>query len=358
MMRNCFKGLVTFFFVLIVFVIISCQKGVDEILTEPIPDEVKDSTLLVKSINHVWNKGGSSPDSVTEHYFYDSVNKKLLVNWEGVGDFPSSDGVSAVFSYNLNGLLANVTFSVSPPYIMDEYAIKNINIQYDDNNVVKSFTRYFYDGFVDSVRFVKTLLTAGYYKLTWIDSFRLPQEEIVKRDAVFNVSGKPILNVSEIPYISGMDQAGNSIYSSYVETDSVVYDNEGSLSKIVRTYEEPNQQTKSEFTAYEFFGRQTKGNQLYNQRKAILNGIANIPFTDFDEWFDSFGIFSFSLEWIQHQQYSKFPIQSAKVYNSSAGFDNFSSVSEFDSKDRLKKFGGFFPDLTLILTEYTIEYYK
>ncbi|MGZ8556944.1 MAG: hypothetical protein ACXWWC_01355 [Chitinophagaceae bacterium] len=180
---------------------------------DPVPDKVKDSTLLIRSITNVWNKGGSTPDSITEFYSYDSANRKIKILWMGNGDFPATDGVSAEFSYSQNGLLTDITFTMEPTYINDEYTVKEIHITYDDENIIKRFKKYFYDGSIDSIYFTKTVLAAGHYRLTWIDSFLLIPDDVSRRSAVFDKKGKVILNVTEFPQSN----------TTFIQTDSVIY---------------------------------------------------------------------------------------------------------------------------------------
>src|ERR1700752_3089849 len=99
MLTSFSKKLLFIAFVPVIAVLPSCQKEIDVDLDNPptIPEGVKDSTLLIKSINSVWNKGGANPDSLTEFYSYDSVNQKIKIEWEGNGDFPATNGVSAGF---------------------------------------------------------------------------------------------------------------------------------------------------------------------------------------------------------------------------------------------------------------------
>src|SRR5688500_5349057 len=71
---------------LIILALASCQKDADPSDPDPIPDEVKDSTLLIKSIARTYNSG---KDSIVENYFYDTVNKKITLNWTDSGTEPS-----------------------------------------------------------------------------------------------------------------------------------------------------------------------------------------------------------------------------------------------------------------------------
>jgi hypothetical protein len=92
-----------------------------------------------------------------------------------------------------------------------------------------------------------------------------------------------------------------------------------------------------------------------------MNGIANMPFSDSDLGSfiadEAFGILSINLE-TEYMQYSKYPIQTAKVRMWDNSIRDFTSNSEFDNKNRLTKFTGFLNDYDLEPIGYRINYYK
>jgi hypothetical protein len=91
----------------------------------------------------------------------------------------------------------------------------------------------------------------------------------------------------------------------------------------------------------------------------MLNGIANIPFGE-----DLFrggisGVLSAFPDGYEPFEYSKYPFQSAKIYNYQTGqHDIVTAVCEFDSKDRLVIFKGFLNNFKLPPCQYEISYYK
>ena len=113
-------------------------------------------------------------------------------------------------------------------------------------------------------------------------------------------------------------------------------------------------------TTCEFITRESKGDQLYNQHQALLNGIANIPFgEDLFAQHHIAGILSFFLGGLEPMEYSKFPYKTASVYNGLRNvYEETVGTSEFDTKSRLIKLRGFFRDADLIPYEWKITYYK
>jgi len=351
MICNCFKGLVTICLLATFLFITSCQKGVNEILTEPIPDEVKDSTLLIKSIKTIWDKGTPDEDSVVEHYWYDTANRKLTITWNDENEDYVADGTKLELSYNAKGLLTHASYIYPAGYVPWEFDYQTIELSYDAANVLQNITAHYSGGSIESITYSKTMLSNGKYQLTWSEGMS-PDNDSTFRRVEFDKEGNALINYVYNYQYPSMSNSEHTL----IVADSLIYDAGGSVSKILRrvNYDDT---TNKEYTFYEYT-RQSKGDQLYNQRRVIMSGIDNIPFGDFDNIVTAaFGPLSFVLDY-ENVQYSRYPIQTAKARMWDGSFENFTANSEFDNKDRLIKFTGFFHDIGLEPTEYRISYYK
>jgi hypothetical protein len=65
----------------------SCQQDIDELPPMPPVDTLTqietDSTQLIKSILFTTVLNAGVPESLRENYFYDTVNNRINVSWEG-----------------------------------------------------------------------------------------------------------------------------------------------------------------------------------------------------------------------------------------------------------------------------------
>ncbi len=180
----------------------------------------------------------------------------------------------------------------------------------------------------------------------------IPDDGTTIRTVEFSPDSKVVLNTRETLLVV------NSALHKYTWKDSMTYDNAGNVAKVFtyRTNDEDN--IIEEYISEEYLARESKGDQLYNQRKLILNGISNLPFGDNDEMISfAIGIMSFQMEY-ESAQYSKFPIKGAKARLWDGSYENFQSIAEYDSRDRLTRFTGFYVDLDIVPVEYRINYYK
>ncbi len=340
--------------VFVLLVLTSCQKGVDIDLDNPppIPGEVKDSTLLIKSIKSVWDIGLPNEDSLTEYYSYDTVNRKITITWRDENGDYVPDGSKVELSYNTKGHLVNASYHYPVGYVPWDFDYNTINIEYDGNNVLQKVIVKYMGGSQESAAFNKTVLADNGYQLAWTET--MLEDDSIFRKAIFDKEGKAVLNHIEHYYYPS---PGLPAMDTTILRDSIAYDAGGSVMKVFVKSEFKPTNEMHDFTLYEFT-RQTKGDQLYNQRKLIMNGIDNVPFGDYDSMFaDAFGILSFSMEY-ENWQYSKYPCQTVRARMSDGSFKNFTSNSTFDDKNRLTKFTGFFHDLDLEPVEYSITYYK
>lgn len=338
--------------------LVSCQKGIDPAGADPgIPDGVKDSTLLIKSITWLYRNGS---DSIVEHYSYDTVNRKITLSWTDSGTEPLIPGYQSEYnnskaelSYNSKGLLVHMAYTYPPSYSPWEFDNNTIDITYDSDNIVHKIAVKYVGGSTSSCVFTKTMLQGGGYRLDW----NMSDPDTYFRTVVFSSDGKNILNTID-HRLTEMAPSGNPVEYKFINTDSLVYDATGNVVKVLTNYIDGRTNNVETYTSYEYNGRQTKGDQLYNQRQIIMNGIANMPFGDIDYPVeDAFGILSFNLDY-EYLQFEKYPFQTTKARMWDGTFKDFISNSTFDSKNRLTKFIGFFHDYDLEPREYRISYYK
>jgi len=343
--------------ILVIFTLASCQKDTNPNDPDPIPDGVKDSTLLIKSIAYLFDNGMNGQDSIVEHYSYDSVNRKITLTWDDASDNYVVDGTSAEFAYNNKGLLSRVVYKYPADYTPADYDYKTVGILYDAENILQKITTELGDGNIESLQFNKTMLPSGNYQLSWEETDPALPDETFPRKIIFNADGKSIIVILEHLF----KPAGENFYANVIIKDSLAYDATGNVSKVFTNISDTLNQYNESYTSFDFLTRQTKGDQLYNQRKVIMNGIANIPFdySDLGSFIadEAVGILSITLS-NEYLQYSKYPIQQAKVRMWDGSFRDFTANSEFDNTNRLTKFKGFFRDYDLELIEYKISYYK
>lgn len=344
-------------------VLVSCQKEID--LQDPdieIPPGVLDSTLLVKSLERVWGIGTPEIDSSLLTFNYDTVNRKISIRFSAPHADPGNsalpDGTEIVHSYNDKGLLSHILYNYPSGYIPYDYDYKTVDIVYDADKIVKSIAYKDGNDVTKQVSFTKTALAAGSYKLSWVIVYEEAdpsQSFSFHRSASFTADGKNILNTIENFQNEETSPSQFEMVSQGMEIDSLVYDANGSVSKIFKKLKDENGNIITELTSYDFTKRYAKGDQLYNQRQAVLNGIANIPFGDYDE----FGIFYNDNIDLEFLQYSKYPIQQTIIGRwQDMSYYTFNSSSSFDSKDRLAVFRGFFNDFEIYPEFYKIAYYK
>jgi hypothetical protein len=322
----------------------SCSKNNDDI-QNPDPGTIdsatimgfKDSTLLIKSIHNIdYDGDGAFYDSATAFISYDTVNKKITITSVGVDGSDKQE-----FTYNSKGLLSELHETGDA----DNSADYRINYTYDESGILKSVKG---TGGTDDDNFEisidKTLLSSGDYQLEWDEpSVSYNPDTHEHYMAIFDGEGRAL---------SYYDYANDKLSVS----DSILYDVEGNISKVTRTLSKPTQDDPDAMvtiTKYDFKSRDTKGDQLYNLYRIMYNGISNFS----DMYSGIYGPFS-----ANYFQVFKHPALATDISVPSG--DSFSVVSvndvpEYDSKNRLIKYNGFFDDGDIIYsTAYTISYYK
>jgi hypothetical protein len=362
MLTNPTKKLLSLLSLFTLIVLTSCQKdpGVDLDNPPPLPGEIKDSTFLIKSIAWTYNYG---EDSIVEFYSYDTVNKKITLNWtdtysDGIllGDQSSYNNTKAELSYNSKGLLVHATYTYPPSYIPFDYDYEKIDIQYDNENVVQEITVKFMKDNTVTIKIDKIMTPGGGYNLQWIIEDTNIYDDRYYRRAQFSSDGKNIFNIVDHRLVE-TSPFGTPVEYQFTRIDSLAYDAAGNVIKILTRTFNGRDNTTADYVSYEFNGRQDKGSQLSDQRHLIMNGLADLPFEEFDIVTYGLGILSFHDKYA-YLQYSKHPAETAQVRMWDGTFRNFSTGPTYDNKNRLVKFTGFFVDNDLEPNEYRITYYK
>jgi hypothetical protein len=350
-MKNI-KYLFIFFLFPSVF-FISCKKDISP-ATLNLPDSTtiagfKDSTLLIRSISKNLHDSatGAVYDSSTEYYFYDTLNKKVIISQTPVSSSTQSyNGVE--LNYDSKGLLVHIAEKyLSAP--ADNSSISSIDYTYDASNAIRTSSIKLFSGMNYGISFSKTSLPSGGYQQSWTDTYPYyGQPDTTYYTVDFKSNGK----LMDYAYSNG-----NNVSAKY----SISYDPNDNITKVTSTelfylkppYTVPDSSISVDF--YTFNSRDTKGDQLYNLNKIIYNGIAEMPHSVFRlSGPDEIEEYAY--------QYSKYPALSTNVYRTNQGngsyISKFNSIPQYDSKNRLIKYRFFFNDVQLDYTEWAINYYK
>lgn len=355
---------ISFLFLVLIFTA-SCQKGVDIDLNNPppLPGNVKDSTALIKSIKLKMldpSSGLAYDDSIKEDYFYDTINKRIILTLDHAASHPDYSFFEGIeHSYDANGLLANVIHKYKDGIILDDDLLVSVKLDYDSDKILQKIAIRLFNGDTRTILFNKTLLSSGKYELRWNEPLFMGfGEDTATVRASFDKEGRCLGSEYSYSYqrVAG---GGSDTYTQIILTDSLIYDATGNVSKIIINRIDTARHEEESYTGCEFLSHYTKGSQLYNQQQVLLNGIANIPFGE-----DLFrggisGILSFFPDGYESKQYYKHPFQTVKIYDwDTKQYMNFTSTTEFDSTDRLVKFTGFLNDTEIFPYVFEIGYYK
>ena len=362
MLTKATKNLLFIFSVVAALSLTSCQKGVDVDLNNPppLPDNIKDSTELIKSIRlNTLDLVSGLPDddSIKEDYFYDTLNKKIMVTFDHSASNPDYyNFIGFEHSYNNNGLLTNVIHKYRDGFVPPDDYLVSVKLDYNADKVIQKLTIQNYKGSIKVVTFSKTSLSADKYELAWDEPLNAGWSvDTINKRSIFSTDGRCL----KVEYRRMYENAMGEPLRFLIYTDSLIYDAEGNIKKIQATNIDTTNHTEENFLGCEFFSHYTKGDQLYKQKQLLLNGIANMPFGE-DLFFGSIsGMLSYFSDDYESMQYHKYPFQTAKVYGGNAiQYRNFTSTVQFDSKDRLVKFTGFLNDVDLEPYQFEISYYK
>ncbi len=310
----------------------SCKKNNNNSIDQPKIIQGKDSSLLIKSIRY--------QSKYVEEYYYDSINHKIiLTSTEEDSDYPSSS--KSELSYNSKHLLTGIIRKFKQSGSADTSIQFTVTIDYDDQDILQKIEERDFYGSIKTTIFNKTPLSTGNYQLTWTQQgHQLPNGTRITDtiQAVFNDSGQLISQLANFPYPL-MGTPDDTITSATITKDSFVYDNQGSLIKVLTNYIDTFRNINDNFTYCQFTSRLNKGVNLFNQRQLILRGISNIPFstTTFSGEAGVLSIFNT----VEAYEYLKYPFQTIVLHNYSGNDDlSLTSLSEFDSNGRLTYFKG------------------
>lgn len=355
--KNCCAGAVFFLSGLFLF---SCQKDInrvdDQIFGRNYP---LDSLLLVREISmDLVDPVSGLPygDSTIEHYQYDSVNRQITLNWT---DFSGNlmTGISAVFTYHADGLLSGVEYKFPTGYTPTSADLHRMKLEYDNQQVIQRITKTFGNGATESTVFQKTLLAGGNYQLEWAEANdEIPSLPVLRR-AAFDAAGRCLISEADYHYPSGLPGS----VAREKRTDSLHYTPDGNLGWVFRTLLDSATNTRDTFMLAEFYTRKQKGDNLFNQREMLMQGISNIPLDAYSLHFSGlFGILSYLPGDVENKQYMRYPYELGQLYNfGTGGYEVVQSLVVIDpGYDRLLIFRGFFHDANMIQLEYRIRYYK
>ena len=333
---RCSKLLLLFMFS-IIYIFCSCNKSKDDTIV----NGIKDSSLLIKSItNIIWGR-----DSVTEYYSYDSAKRKINIHWTYDFNYPNyfSSLQSADLSYNNKLLLSHISYNYKRHKSDDR---SEVDIEYDAENIIQRIVIKYFNGKNTTVNFYKTTLNGGKYQLDWVEHYVTNGvNDSTVLSSSYDSDGKCLSAYFSSSMPAVYDANGNvADYTLKKVTKTYIYDTGGNLNKIQTNIIDTFQETNETKTAVEFSGRLAKGNELYNQRRMLLNGIADIPeLTNSSDatFIDMAGILSWFPFEFESQSFVNFPYTTAKSYSFMTQ-KNYTSTgaSNFDDKGRLVNFSG------------------
>lgn len=333
----------------------SCQQGVDDDLPtnpDPVdPPAVADSTQLIKSITYYLyqDDGSYIRDSITETYNYDTINRKIKLQWS-VDNSPSDD-YSATLSYSKDGKLEKAEWFYPPSHTITDWDPGMLTLSYDAEGTLHQIVMKKANGESKTRGFLKTMLLSGGHQLEFDEQEYFTGVTWHHVDK-FDATGRRYFYSYQYTYDTGL-----GLTTTYAE-DSLAYDAQGSVVRAHGRYTNSISNTDERYISFEFSGRETKGQQLSNQRRLLYNKELDFEFiTQSDEFSGALGILSYFNGDEDMYEYMKYPIKSATVqlYDKVA---TFNASSEFDSLDRLVRFNGYTPDTDLIPVSYRIVYYK
>jgi hypothetical protein len=337
----------------------SCQKnGVT--VTNPKIDSINifgfvDSTMLIKSITY------TNPDSTgTEYFFYDTVNRKIIVSLQPVSVVGGNYTDGQEFSYDNYGMLVHINGKFSVP---EDVYFTSADYTYDDQHVLSSANTATSSGYNYAASYTKTAVPGGYllselYTTPAVNGYIDSNYSAALVDDSGRLSAfYTIVNNTE-PGDPHNTSANGDTY--FYNIDSLIYDAAGNLMKEMVTY--PPDQLKPDslvtFARYDFPSRDVRGDQLHNLGKILFRGIGHLPFTIID-----FFAGELSQMGDDGMQVNKFPaLQTTFIAADSNGIFNivyhYNTPARYDEQNRLIGYHNFahYPPFTAY--DISITYYK
>lgn len=312
-----------------IFSIISCKKN--DLVKSPIPVDsttimgFKDSTQLVKNISQkFYDSLGNFVFSDSGYFFYyDTINKKVIIS----DQYVSSSSLShylILLSYNNNGMLIQAKFNIPDGGALSQVQI--VDYTYDEENIVNSQTFTFTNGTAETIPINKTNDLSGGYTL----NFNAPMTDFpdsILYTASFDSSGR-IISKKELYYPDLSSGATHSFF----------YDLDGNVSKMIEGFiNGPNGTTPADtttYTSFEFTGRDTKGNQLYNLNSLLFNGVASFLLNLSTAEYNGSLLDGFDNRYLcQFTKYPAFNIKALKSFPDN--YVIFNPNPQYDNLDRL-----------------------
>jgi hypothetical protein len=344
---------------LVLFGSLSCTKtGIQQ--NNPHPGSLNifgftDSTQLIKSITYQ-----SQDSSGSQYFFYDTVNRKIIVSMQPISTASQAYTDGEEFFYDANGLLVHTDAKFVVP--ADVY-FSSADYTYDDQHVLQSASTTLFGGVSYSAEYTKTAVPGGGYLLSTLST--LPGDNgytdsnytavYIDNNNRF-VSFYQTYNVSEVG-INNTSPNGDT-YFNYLDT--IIYDASGSMRKWIST--NPPDPLKADslvtYTTYDYSARDSRGDQLYNLGRVLYNGIDNVPFQIIDFYAGELS----SLGDIGMQTYkyptlqTSFPARDS--LGNSIGLLNFNSPAQYDDSSRLIKYHNFTHYYPYAGYDILIAYYK
>ena len=268
--------------VLVLFTLIACQKNNSSSPNTKVDSTnffgFVDSTQIIKSITY-----RNSDSSVSEYFFYDTANRKIIVSLQPVSVVGGVYTDGQEFSYDGFGMLIHIAGKFSGPN--DSY-FTSADYMYDDQHVLTSANTVI-PGINYSEAYTKTVVTGGYLLSTLYTSPAANGfTDSNYTAAMIDDSGRlaahyTIFNNTEPGNPQNTSLNGDTYF--YI-TDSVIYDGSGNLSQQTLRYSPDMLKPDSLVTVvlYDYGMRDATGDQLYNLGAVIYRGVGNLPFSIID----------------------------------------------------------------------------
>jgi hypothetical protein len=353
-MKNTISGILV---IALIISLVSCQKNISSPNPTLVPTNIfgfTDSSQLIKSIAY-----HNQDSSGSQYFFYDTVNRKIIVSLQPVttigGDY--SDGQE--FSYDGFGMLTHITGKFSGTN--DSY-FTSADYYYDNQHVLDSVNTAI-PGINYAEGYTKTLVSGGYllsalYTSPSVNGFT----DSNYTAALIDDSGRlrafyTVYNNTEPGDPQNTSPNGDTYFYF---TDSVMYDAAGNKSRYTMRYPPDMMKPDSLVTVvlYDYGVRDVMGDQLHKLGVTLFRGVSELPFSIID-------FFAGELTPLGEvgMQIYKYPsLSTTMTVADSTGIYNttlqFSTAAQYDDQQRLISYHNFAHYPPYAPYEITIVYYK